>query len=404
MRQLQSGADMARASRRAPRLVNDGEASCHEGSEGRLKGIAAKKISAPPAFFGSRAEAAAGAVTYAFFDSLRRAQVGAWAALGFKSRECGHSAVASDRLWRLREYDEHGDGPALLIVAAPIKRPYIWDLVPAASAVRICLARGLRVFLLEWLPALNGSGDAGLDAYAGQSLADAVARVTARSGGAKPFLMGHSLGGTFAAIHAALAGESLRGLVLLGAPLCFAPGSGRFRDALVSVMPASLGIIDIVPGSLLTHLCAYASPDIFIWSRIADAGLSLYDPGASAVHAGVERWTFDELSLPGRLVREIYEQLYRENRFCRGLLEIGGRRVGPAAVQLPTLAVVNVADEIAPPASITPFIEAMPKGLGTLIEHQGEVGVGLQHLAVLVGRKAHAAVWPRVLAWLDAQA
>ena len=103
-------------------------------------------------------------------------------------------------------------------------------------------------------------------------------------------------------------------------------------------------------------------------------------------------------------MREIFEQLYRENRFCRGLLEIGGRRVGPAAVQLPTLAVVNVADEIAPAASTRPFVDAMPKRLGRLIEHRGEIGVGLQHLAILVGRRAHAEVWPQVQAWLYAQA
>lgn len=40
----------------------------------------------------------------------------------------------------------------------------------------------------------------------------------------------HHLGGTLAAIFCALEQESVRGLVLLGAPLCFAPGSSQFRD------------------------------------------------------------------------------------------------------------------------------------------------------------------------------
>jgi polyhydroxyalkanoate synthase len=39
----------------------------------------------------------------------------------------------------------------VLIVAAPIKRPYIWDLTPAVSAIRYCLGAGLRVYLLERL-------------------------------------------------------------------------------------------------------------------------------------------------------------------------------------------------------------------------------------------------------------
>jgi len=221
-----------------------------------LKDVSERRMLVPPPSLANRAEAAAWAVPYAILDSLRRAQASTLASLGFKHSECPYSIVASSRLWRLREYDEHGDGPAVLIISAPIKRPYIWDLMPAFSAVRQCLRHGLRVFLLEWQPAFNRYDNAGLDAYAGEALADAIAWLTRQAGSAKPFVMGHSLGGTFAAIHGALAGKSLRALVLLGAPLCFAPGSGRFRDALVSPLPGSIAAINVVPGSLISHLCA----------------------------------------------------------------------------------------------------------------------------------------------------
>jgi poly[(R)-3-hydroxyalkanoate] polymerase subunit PhaC len=36
-----------------------------------------------------------------------------------------------------------------------------------------------------------------------------------------------------------------------------------------------------------------------------------------------------------------------------------------------------------------------------IIEYPGEVGVCLQHLGILVGRQAHAAVWPEIISWLD---
>src|SRR3954469_5448852 len=36
-------------------------------------------------------------------------------------------------------------GPILLIIPAPVKRAYIWDLLPEVSVVRHCLRRGLRV-------------------------------------------------------------------------------------------------------------------------------------------------------------------------------------------------------------------------------------------------------------------
>lgn len=339
-----------------------------------------------------------------WLDCLRRAQGMTFDWLGLGPKECRCRTIASGPLWRLSEYDGGGDGPPLLIVAAPIKRPYIWDLLPAVSAVRFCLGRGLRVFLLAWLPASSDSRDVGLEAFAAGALGEAVAQATRQAGGVRPFLIGHSLGGTFAAIHAALAGDTLAGLVLLGAPLSFAPGSSRFRDAVVSRLPDAVGTIDVVPGSLLTQLCAQASPDTFIWTRLVDAGMSLADPGAAAVHAGIERWALDELPLPGRLAREIFEQLYREDRFCRSMLEIDGRRLGPAAIEAPTLAVVNVADEIAPPASLAPVVEALPLTRSALLQHDRDVGVGFQHLAVLVGRQAHRHVWPRIADWIFAEA
>jgi polyhydroxyalkanoate synthase len=290
----------------------------------------------------------------------------------------------------------------VLIVAAPIKRPYIWDLAPARSAIRYCLDQHLRVYLLEWLSPARGQESAGLEAYAGEAISECLAKAASDAGKEEPFLMGHSLGGTLAAIHAAFDTEGVRGLVLLGAPLCFQSGVSRFRDALVSLVPSGLSDSDVVPGSLLSEVSALASPSTFIWSRLADAAFSLADPAATAIRARVERWALDELPLPGRLVHEIVEWLYRENRFCRGTLPICGRRAGPSGLPLPTLMVINTADEIAPSASVAPFAQAMPGRAARVIEYAGETGVGLQHLAILVGRRAYAEIWPKIISWFKA--
>jgi polyhydroxyalkanoate synthase subunit PhaC len=46
-----------------------------------------------------------------------------------------------------------------------------------------------------------------------------------------------------------------------------------------------------------------------------DAALSVGDPLAMEIHARVERWALDEIPLPGKLVHQIIDWLYRENRF-----------------------------------------------------------------------------------------
>ena len=337
---------------------------------------------------------------YGVLDSVRRMQGDALSAFGLGPNECPYRVIASGQHWRLRDYSDSPASHGLLIVAAPIKRPYIWDLTPSISPLRYCLTQRFGVYLLEWLPASRGMINNGLDEYA-SAISECVATVSSSIRGAKPFMIGHSLGGTLAAIASALAPDSIQALVLLGTPLCFEPGKSRFRDTLVSLVPPTLSEGPPVPGSLLSQVSVLASPATFIWSRLADAALSATDRYAMDIHARVERWALDEAPLPGKLVHEMVEWLYRENRLCRGTLEVCNVRVGPFRLSVPTLAVVNTADEVAPLASVKPFIEAMPTSDVRIIQFPGETGVGLQHLGILVGRQAHAQLWPEIIVWLN---
>ena len=86
----------------------------------------------------------------------------------------------------MRAYGGPDGRPSLLIIAAPLKRPYLWDLAPSVSAVRYCLHQGLRVYLLEWAPPSSGSGNAGLVEYADQAIGEAVATFSRETGGMRP--------------------------------------------------------------------------------------------------------------------------------------------------------------------------------------------------------------------------
>ena len=333
-------------------------------------------------------------------DILRRAQGEVISTFGLGAIEHPYDVIHSGSHWRLRHYG-HRDGlRPVLVVSAPIKKPYIWDLAPSVSAVGYCLQQGLNLFLLEWMPASRRSGNPGIDDCT-TAIDDCTSMISNVCAGTKPFLIGHSLGGTLALIFAATAPEKVRGLVLLCAPLCFKPGKSQFRDALVSLLPRKLSEADSVPGSLLSLMSALASPGTFIWSRLTDAVLSFSDQHALDIHARVERWALDEVPLPGKLVHQMVEWLYRENRFCDGALMAKGRLVGPLNVFTPLLAVVNTADEIAPLASVKPFFDQVPTSDTKILEYPGETGVVLQHLGILIGREAYAHVWSDIISWLD---
>jgi hypothetical protein len=74
-------------------------------------------------------------------------------ALGFGPDETPYRVVAEWTAARLRAYHpkQTSAGPVVLIIPAPFKRAYIWDLLPPVSVVRRCRDRGMRVFLLALL-------------------------------------------------------------------------------------------------------------------------------------------------------------------------------------------------------------------------------------------------------------
>ena len=51
-----------------------------------------------------------------------------------------------------------------------------------------------------------------------------------------------------------------------------------------------------------------------------------------------------------------------------------------------------------------PFHEACASDANHIIWYPGDVGVGLQHVGMLVGRYAHQHLWPEILDWSMARA
>jgi polyhydroxyalkanoate synthase len=125
------------------------------------------------------------------------------------------------------------------------------------------------------------------------------------------------------------------------------------------------------------------------------------DPRALATHMRVERWTHDEFPLPGKLFTDIVESLYRRDQFMQGELAIGAHTVGPRTLATPLVSVYDPRSKVIPPAAVLPFHEAAANPHKLLLRYEGDIGVNLQHVGVLVGRSAHARLWPAIFDWLD---
>lgn len=356
---------------------------------------------------------------------------------GYGPRETPSVVLHAEPGLKLRRYaaanglaDSPADGPAVLLVPAPIKRAYIWDMAPEISVVQRWLERGYRVYLAEWVPldeqhagaagASHADADADGDAHAdgdshplsGFSLAgygDRLLRscreqIRQDSGQHKVIIAGHSLGGILAAIHACLYPDAVAATVLLEAPLGFHPASDCFAP-LVRATPDARRIADAfgqVPGSFLNMMSAAAEPHAFGWERLLDRTASMTSPQALSSYMQVERWTHDEFPLPGPLFVDLVESLYRNDAFTQGKLAIGARAIGPHDLRSPLVSVFDGRSKVIPPQSVHPFHEAAASADKLLLEYGGDIGVNLQHVGVLVGRNAHARIWPAIFNWLEA--
>jgi polyhydroxyalkanoate synthase len=297
---------------------------------------------------------------------------------------------------KLRFYGQAGDRPYLLIVPAPIKKPYVWDLTQHVSVVRRCLEASLGAYVLEWTETPPDERDIGIATYANRLILEGVEAI-----GEPVVLVGHSLGGTFAAIFASLYPDRVRAIVLLEAPVSFAGDTGAIA-ALIRKIPCTAALREVgsYPGVVLNALSVTASPESFVWWRWRDRIASLADPEALRTHFLVERWTFDESAMPGGLFADLVE-LYHKDHFMRGTLDAGGRTAAARNVTSPVLAVVDPESDLVPPSSVMPFLDTLPIRNWTLLHYEGDTGIALRHVGVLVGRNAHRILWPDILAWVS---
>jgi polyhydroxyalkanoate synthase len=322
-------------------------------------------------------------------DSVRRAAGHLLEKAGYGPHETAWHRIDRSR-FRLRRYLQSSENePPTLIVPAPIKRAYIFDLLPSVSVVRRLADAGFAVYLYEW----PEEGEGNWDLAATVSSLRLAAEMIAAEHRCAPILVGHSLGGTLAAITAAVDTPLVSKLVLIEAPLKFGEQTGALEPIVLSSPAVPLGS---VPGSLLDLAGVAAAPDEFVFGRYADAYACLQDQEASAIHLAVIRWSLDEFSPSGRLIQDVLQLLYREDRFARNQLHLLGRFAGcDLLAKIPVAAIVDHASRVVPTSSALGGLRNP-----SIFPYERELGVALQHVGPLVGRQAHKTLWPLLVDWM----
>ena len=284
----------------------------------------------------------------------------------------------------------------LLLVPSLINRWYILDLRPAASLVGALVDAGLDVFCLDWGVPNDEDRYLGWDDVLAR-LARMV-RATRRAVGAGGVgLLGYCMGGTLAAIHAALHPAGVAALVNLAGPIDFSEGGllSRLTDRRWFDAEAVAAAGNVQPWQLQSGFAALR-PTLHLakWVTRLDRAA---DPAFGEAFSALEGWSNDNVPFPAAAYGRYVRELYQDNELVAGEHRVAGRRVDLAAITCPVLTVAAERDNICP----LPAARALTDRCGTADATLRVVPGG--HIGAVVGGRATRETYPALVEWLGAR-
>ncbi|MGH7398009.1 MAG: alpha/beta fold hydrolase, partial [Candidatus Rokuibacteriota bacterium] len=302
------------------------------------------------------------------------------------------------RLWRY-ESRRTIRTPLLFVPNLGISRPYIFDLMPKGSFVEHMTGQGFDFFLLDW--GVFGEEDNGL------TVEDAVTKILPRlagkaleaSGASQMSVLGYCMGAPLSASFVSTQPDfPLKNYVDMAGPIDFAhaglfakwlaPGVfdvDRYVDTLGSI-PAEM----VKLGFKLLKPTMDVSTNLNLW-------WNLWNPDYVSGFNALNKWANEYQPFPGEFFRQWVRDFYQQNKLIKGELVMGGRRVDLREIRCPVLAVGAKEDNIAPPASVKPLIDAVSTRDKEYVELPGG------HISLIAGRGASTHCWPKVASWLAAR-
>jgi polyhydroxyalkanoate synthase len=312
--------------------------------------------------------------------------------------------VHHENKWRLLRYRRapangtpHPKTP-IVLVPSLINRHYVLDLMPGKSFTEYLVGKGHDVFTIDW--GTPGPEDRYVtfddicDGIIGRAM-----RVAAReSPRGKAHLFGYCLGGTLAAIHAAVRREHVASLAVVAAPVRFHDDGllsawTRSRQFDVGALVAAFGN---VPWQLMQGAFHMLRPTLGASKMVALLDRAWDDEYLDGVLA-LETWGADNVSLPGAAYERYVEELYRKDALAEGSFTLSGKPVRLEAIDLPVLAVTFEHDNIVPWESAALLVEKAGTSDKERVHLQGG------HVGAMVSKSAAKGLWPQMSAWWTAR-
>ncbi len=278
-----------------------------------------------------------------------------------------------------------GAGHPLVLVPSLVNSAAILDLDAETSLLRWLGAQGFAAHLIDWGTPVAADRALDLDGHVTDRLIPLLARFDR-----PPLVLGYCLGGTLAL--AAAANIAFAGLALVATPWRFSGFGDAARQAIADLwtaaQPASEAL-GLVPMEVLQSGFWRLDPERTIAKYERFATLAP-DSAAARAFVRLEDWANGGAPIPYAAGRQMFDDLFDADLPGSRRWRVGDRIVDPAAIACPMIEFVSTTDRIVPAAC----------AIG-LADHRR---LSLGHVGMIVGSRAHDALWQPLADWLSAAA
>lgn len=238
----------------------------------------------------------------------------------------------------------------LLFVYSLFNKPYILDIAPKASVIESLTNRGYEVYLLDWGSPGYEDKIIGLDRYIQDYLSPAVKRVIRHSGAEEITLVGYCLGGTIASIYTSITEEPIKNLIVAAVPIDFETfiGPEKWAEGLrkgIIDIDRFVDVYGIVPPAFVEGMFrAISAP--FYFSHYTTLLNRAYDPQYVDKWRLMNKWTTDQVPIAGEAFRQLFVDLFKENKLVKGELMVGNKKASLGNIKANLFVVSSANDHL----------------------------------------------------------
>lgn len=218
----------------------------------------------------------------------------------------------------------------LFFVYSLLNKPYILDVGNGSSVIGGLTERGYDVYLLDWGSPGYEDKEITLDNYILDYLESAVKRALRHSQAEEISMVGYCLGGTLSAILTSITDLPIKNLVLAAVPIDFSIGivPNKWLEGLqkgILSFDRFADVYGVIPAEFMYLMFRGLSP-IYI-SPYINLITRANDPEYVEKWRRMDKWTKDTASFSGAAFKQMFNELYKDNKLLKGELVIGGKKV-----------------------------------------------------------------------------